>query len=336
MSDDGVTRLPVTATDAGTRLDRFCAARMEGLSRSQAQKLNSLGGIDVDGERRPDSYHLSEGEEVAAQPSLLDPPGFDEAGSPTPQDIDIPVVFEDDHLAVVNKPAGMVVHPAHGNWDGTLVNALLGRGTTLAPLGAPQRPGIVHRLDRDTSGVMVVARTDDAYHALQQALRDGRFEKTYHSITMGHAGAPHRMIEAPIGRHPARRQEMAVVPSGKPARSELFVVDSYSHFEYSRVVTHTGRTHQIRVHLAHIGNPVLGDPVYGGRKLRGSVSHGRLRTAFAALMKLLPRHALHASTLAFPHPVTGRRMTFTTALPEDMRLALEMLHREDRTKEVSG
>jgi 23S rRNA pseudouridine1911/1915/1917 synthase len=312
MSDEGVAHLRVDAADAGTRLDRFCAARLEGLSRSQAQKLNALGGINVDGRVRPDSYQLCEGEAVTAQPSLLEPPGFDEAG------------------------VGIVVHPAHGNWDGTLVNALLGRGTTLAALGWPQRPGIVHRLDRDTSGVMVVARTDDAYHSLQAALRDGRFEKTYHTIVMGHAGQARTEIDAPVGRHPSRRQEMAVVPTGKPARSELFVVDSYRHFEYSRVVTHTGRTHQIRVHLAHIGNPVLGDPVYGGRKLRGAASSGRLRTAFAALLKVLPRHALHASTLAFPHPVTGRRMTFTTALPEDMRLALEMLHREDRAKEVSG
>jgi 23S rRNA pseudouridine1911/1915/1917 synthase len=336
MSDEGVAHLRVDAADAGTRLDRFCAARLEGLSRSQAQKLNALGGINVDGRVRPDSYQLCEGEAVTAQPSLLEPPGFDEAGSPEPQDIDIAVVFEDEHVVVVNKPVGMVVHPAHGNWDGTLVNALLGRGTTLAALGWPQRPGIVHRLDRDTSGVMVVARTDDAYHSLQAALRDGRFEKTYHTIVMGHAGQARTEIDAPVGRHPSRRQEMAVVPTGKPARSELFVVDSYRHFEYSRVVTHTGRTHQIRVHLAHIGNPVLGDPVYGGRKLRGAASSGRLRTAFAALLKVLPRHALHASTLAFPHPVTGRRMTFTTALPEDMRLALEMLHREDRAKEVSG
>jgi len=336
MSGRDLTRLSVDETDAGTRLDRFCAARVDGLSRSQAQKLNALGGITVDGRSRPDSYALCDGEEVVVRPALLEPPGFDEGGSPEPQDIPIAIVFEDAHLVVVNKPVGMVVHPAHGNWDGTLVNALLGKGVTLAALGWPQRPGIVHRLDRDTSGVMVVARTDDAYRALQAALRDGSFEKTYHTLTVGHAGTRRLEIDAPVGRHPIRRQEMAVVPGGKPARSELFVVDSYRHFEYSRVVTHTGRTHQIRVHLAHIGVPVLGDSVYGGRRLRGAVSNGRLRSAFAALMKLLPRHALHASTLAFPHPVTGRRMKFTTALPDDMRAALETLYREDRAKEVTG
>ncbi|MCH7549094.1 MAG: hypothetical protein IH969_06110 [Candidatus Krumholzibacteriota bacterium] len=208
---------------------------------------------------------------------------------------------------------------------------------TLSVLGLPERPGVVHRLDKDTSGLLVVARTDDAYHHLTGEFKAHRVHKEYHAITIGHLGTREVVVEAPIARHPVKRQQMAVVErTGRPARSDLFVVDSYGHFDYIRVTTCTGRTHQIRVHLAHSGHPILGDPVYGGRGFKGRTANVRLKTTFDRLLKNLTRHALHASELSFSHPGTGEKITFRTALPEDMRAALEVLQREDRTKEVIG
>lgn len=334
MNDSTTISLTVGPQDEGQRLDRFCAAQVDELSRNQIQTLNTLGGIAVDGRARPDSYLVSTGEAIVLEPSLLQPPGF-EAGLPVAQDIPVSIVYRDDHIVVVNKPAGMVTHPAHGNWDGTLVNALFGAGVTLSALGSPERPGVVHRLDKDTSGLIVLARTDAAYHGLAEAIKFGEVDKAYHAIAWGSLSSRTLMVDAPIARHPARRQQMAVVETtGKPARSELFVVDRYRHFDYIRVTIFTGRTHQIRVHLSHIGHPVLGDAVYGGRKGRARASSTESKVIIEKLVKLLPRQALHASRLSFDHPVSGERMAFQTALPQDMRLALETMQREHRTKEV--
>jgi 23S rRNA pseudouridine1911/1915/1917 synthase len=334
MEENQPITLVVRPEDEGERLDRFCAARVDSLSRSQVQTINDKGGLTVDGRRRPASHSVVAGESVVVDPAALIPPGF-ESGGPVAQAIPVPVVFEDDDVVVVNKPCGMVTHPAHGNWDGTLVNALLGRGTRLASLGGPERPGVVHRLDKDTSGVIVVAKTDEAYRGLAAALSAGRVDKTYHAISWGGLAQRRTAIDAPIARHPVKRQQMAVVEgAGKEARTEVFVVDRYRHFDYIRVTTFTGRTHQIRVHLSHIGHPLLGDSVYGGRRRRARASSAGSKTFIDNLMKLLPRHALHASRLSFEHPATGRWMTFQTALPEDMRTVLEAIHREHRTKEV--
>jgi 23S rRNA pseudouridine1911/1915/1917 synthase len=326
--------ITVSPEDDGLRLDRFCAAKGRGLSRNQAQILNEKGGVTVDGQRRADSYAVSSGQVVEIRTGLLAPPGFD-AGRPVAEDIAVPVVYEDDDIVVVNKPAGLVVHPAHGNWQGTLVNALLGRGTDLSTLGSPERPGVVHRLDKDTSGIMVLARTDAAYRGLATALKRHRVGKVYHAIVWGNLPLERVLVDAPIGRDPVKRQQMAVVErGGKPARTELFVVDRYTHFDYIRVTTFTGRTHQIRVHLTHIGHPLLGDPVYGGRRRKARASSTGSRVTIDRLLKLLGRHALHASSLSFEHPVTGATMTFASALPSDMQSALEILHRDERTKEV--
>jgi len=276
---------------------------------------------------------LGEGDRVEVDPAAVVSKEPREP-APAPQDIDIPVVYEDDTLVVVNKPAGMVVHPAHGNWDGTLVNALLGRGTALAGMGGRDRPGVVHRLDKDTSGVMVLAKSDAAYRALAADIKERRFDKTYHAIVFGNVRARRVTVEEPVARHPVHRQKMAVVAGGRPAATEVFVVDTYYHFDYIRATTRTGRTHQIRVHLAHIDNPLLGDAVYGGRRQRIRTRRERSRETIERLLKTMRRHALHASVLSFIHPETGGRMTFTTALPADMRLALEILYREDRAKEV--
>ncbi len=315
---------------AGERLDRFCSARFPEFSRTQVQALNAAGGVRVDERARPDSYTLSAGETVTIDPSLLPRPRAESA--PAPQSLPVSVVFEDAAIVVVNTAPGVVVHPAHGNWDGTLVNALLGRGTALSSIGG-DRPGVVHRLDKDTSGLIVLAKTDRAHRALSAAIKQHEFEKTYHAIVVGNVRTRTVSIDAPIARHPVQRQKMAVAKSGgRPARTDVFVVDTYFHFDYIRVTTQTGRTHQIRVHMAHVGNPLLGDAVYGGRKLRAGKGAGR--ATIERIVKQMTRHALHASRLSFAHPETGDRVTFTTALAPDMRFVLEAIYREDRAKEV--
>jgi len=330
MENQKTESFSIEAGEAGTRLDRVCAARLNTLSRNQIQSLNREGAITIGGRRRPDSYAVREGERVEI---VL--PEKNGGEIPRGEDIPLPVVFEDDYVIVVNKPAGLVVHPAHGNWSGTLVNALIGRGTRLPAMRGSHRPGIVHRLDKDTSGLMVVAKTDEAFLELTKTIKNGDLHKEYHGIVVGNLGKPRLTVDLPIGRHPTKRQRMAVTPgAGKEALTELFVVDSYEHFDYIRVTTFTGRTHQIRVHLSHLAHPLLGDAVYGGRKKRGKSSSPQHRATFEKLKKILSRHALHASKLRFQHPVTNLEMVFSSALPHDMQNALEVIYREDRIKEV--
>jgi 23S rRNA pseudouridine1911/1915/1917 synthase len=325
----------VEESEEGMRLDRLCAARHPNLSRNQIQVLNENGGVTVDGRVRPDSYQVRAGENVEMRAAELHSRGWDPETVPVPEAIPIVIVHEDDDVVVVNKPAGMVVHPAHGNTGGTLVNALLGRGIKLAGLGGTSRPGIVHRLDKDTSGLMVVAKTNAAYAALVTMLKDRKVLKEYHAIVRGNIGRERMTIDAPVGRHPTHRQKMAVrATAGREALSQLFVVDSYKHFDYIRVAIYTGRTHQIRVHMSHVKHPLLGDQVYGGRPRKGHAQGPKEKVTGDRLSRLIKRHALHASRLAFERPGGGGVLTFQSALPDDMRLALETLYREDRFKEV--
>jgi 23S rRNA pseudouridine1911/1915/1917 synthase len=309
------------------RLDVYCASHLDALSRNQIQKLNRAGEIAVDDARRPDHYALRAGEVVRVRLPERVP-----RTTPTPQDIPLRITYEDEHLVIVNKDAGVVVHPAHGNPDGTVVNALLGRGSELSWLGGSERPGVVHRLDKGTSGLLIVAKTDLAFRGLTAQIKERRFEKTYHAIVWGNLGAKTRTIDAPIVRHPVHRQKMSIARrGGRASFTEVFVVDSFDYFDYVRVTTVTGRTHQIRVHLEHISHPVLGDAVYGGHRKRDLPSNARARGRFAALLKIMQRPSLHASRLSFEHPATGDRLSFRTTLPADMSLALETLHQADRT-----
>jgi 23S rRNA pseudouridine1911/1915/1917 synthase len=243
-----------------------------------------------------------------------------------PAAIPLTVVFEDEHLAVIDKPAGLVVHPAPGHWDDTLVNALVARGTTLSG-GAEGRPGIVHRLDRDTSGLMVVAKTDLAHRRLGAAIAARRVRRTYAALAWGHLDASPTVIEAPLARHPTDRKRMAVTSAGRTARTDAFVAGRFGVADLLRLELHTGRTHQIRVHLEHIGHPIVGDPVYAGGGSR-RIS-GPARKAAEALERATPRQALHAAALAFRHPASGAALEFHAEWPADLRAALVAVGAEE-------
>jgi 23S rRNA pseudouridine1911/1915/1917 synthase len=302
------------------RLDRFLADQL-GLSRTQAARLVANRAVEVDGKPARASRVLARGERVTVRFPEHEPPR-----TLQPAAIPLTVVFEDEHLAVIDKPAGLVVHPAPGHWDDTLVNALVARGTTLSG-GAEGRPGIVHRLDRGTSGLMVVAKTDLAHRRLGAAIAARRVHRTYAALAWGHLDASPTVIEAPVARHPQDRKRMAILPGGRLARTDAFVVARFGVADLLRLELHSGRTHQIRVHLEHLGHPVIGDPVYGGGGSR-RIS-GPPRRAAEALERATPRQALHAAALAFRHPATGEPLEFHSDWPADLRPALVALGGED-------
>ncbi len=294
------------------RLDRFLAQQLS-LSRTQAARLIARGAVHVNGVAGRASRPLLRGDRVDVRFPPADPPR-----PITPHPIPLAVVFEDEHLLVLDKPAGLVVHPAPGHREGTLVNALVARGIPLAG-GPVDRPGIVHRLDRDTSGLIIVAKTEDAHRRLARAIALRRIERHYAALVWGHVPAPLE-IDAPIARHPRDRQRMAVVATGRAARSTVEPVARFAACDLVRVRLATGRTHQIRVHLAHVGHPVVGDPVYGGGGSRRVT--GAQRPEAEALERLAPRQALHAAHLAFAHPATRVWLTLRAEWPDDLRGAL--------------
>jgi 23S rRNA pseudouridine1911/1915/1917 synthase len=297
-------------TGTTERLDRFLADQL-GLSRTQAARLVADRAVEIDGRPARASRLLSRGERVTVRIPDHQPPR-----TLQPAAIPLTVVYEDEHLAVIDKPAGLVVHPAPGHWDDTLVNALVARGTTLSG-GAEGRPGIVHRLDRDTSGLMVVAKTDLAHRRLGAAIAARRVRRTYAALAWGHLDASPTILDAPMARHPQDRKRMAVTPAGRAARTDAYVVARFEVADLLRLELHTGRTHQIRLHLEHAGHPIVGDPVYGGGGSR-RVS-GAARRQAERLESVTPRQALHAAALAFRHPATGESVEFRSEWPLDLR-----------------
>jgi 23S rRNA pseudouridine1911/1915/1917 synthase len=295
------------------RLDRFLADQLR-LSRTQAARLVADKAVTVDGKPARASRTLIRGERLTVRFPEHQPPR-----TLRPASIPLAVVYEDEHLAVIDKPAGLVVHPAPGHWDDTLVNALVARGTTLAG-GAEGRPGVVHRLDRHTSGLMVVAKTDLAHRRLGAAIAARRVRRTYAALAWGHLGASPTVIEAPIARHPVDRKRMAISPQGRRSRTDAHLVARFALVDLLRLELHSGRTHQIRVHLEHIGHPIVGDPVYAGGGSR-RVS-GAARRDAEALERATPRQALHAAGLAFRHPATGEPLEFRAEWPADLGPAL--------------
>lgn len=285
------------------RLDLFVAGSLD-LSRNQAATLIAQGHVLVDGRREKASYRAREGEKVTVE--IPEPKGIQVEG----EDIPLDIVHEDDDILVVNKPAGMVVHPAPGNWTGTLVNALKGRGGPLSEAPEEGREGIVHRLDKETSGLLLVAKTDRAHRLLGAALQARKIVRRYAALSWGHLNEERLTIEQPIARDPRDRKRMAVVNTGRPARTDLTRLARFDSADLLRAHLFTGRTHQIRVHLASIGHPVVGDDTYGG-------GGGR------RLVNLPPRrHFLHAAWLVFRHPVTGETIDLRAPLPEDLHRAL--------------
>ena len=295
------------------RLDRFLADQL-GLSRTQAALLIADKLVSVAGQTARASRLLSRGEQVLVRVPIEQPPR-----TLQPRAIPLTIVFEDEHLAVLNKPAGLVVHPAPGHWDDTLVNALVARGTTLSG-GAEGRPGIVHRLDRDTSGLMIVAKTDLAHRRLGAAIAARRVRRTYAALAWGHLDGRTLRIDEPIGRHPTDRKRMVVSAKGRTARTDASLVARFESVDLLRLELHTGRTHQIRVHLQHVGHPIVGDPVYGGGGSRRISGVQRQRAELIA--RAAPRQALHAAALAFRHPVSGAPLEFHSEWPDDLRSTL--------------
>ena len=305
---------------AGDRADRFLAAAIGSLSRSRVKALIEAGCASRDGLALTTP---SEAIRVGARYALEIPPP--DTATPLPQSIPLTILFEDRHLIVLDKAAGLVVHPAPGNLDGTLVNALLAHaGDDLPGIGGEKRPGIVHRLDKDTSGVMVVAKSEVAHHALSRLFAERDLDREYLALAWGLPGPTSGLIEGAIGRHPIDRKRMAVVTRGGKAAATRYAVERSWGAAVSlvRLRLMTGRTHQIRVHLAQIGHPVVGDPVY----LRRTPGAARLLTqSVREVLLAFPRQALHAATLGFRHPVTGALMRFETSLPPDMTALVTLL-----------
>ncbi len=295
------------------RIDSFLAERTE-LSRTRIQQLIERGHVRVDGSTVPKRFRVKPGQTI----TLTVPPP--EPVDLAAQDLPLDIVYEDTSIAVVNKAAGMVVHPAPGHREGTLVNALLFHLNDLSGVGGRLRPGIVHRLDRYTSGLLVIAKTDQAHHTLQDALKARHVRRTYLAACWGHLDPAERTIEAPIGRHPNDRIRMAVNAKGRAATTHVRVVERWLAAELVQVRLDTGRTHQIRVHLLHIGHPVAGDSVYGVGWYRGMSGTGRPWAK--EFLAQVPRQFLHASELSFDHPTTGDKLSFSSDLPSDLAASL--------------
>jgi 23S rRNA pseudouridine1911/1915/1917 synthase len=304
---EGAAGAPTTheliAPDDAPRLDVLVAAHLA-LSRNQAATLIANGRVTIDGRREKASYRARAGERIAV--SIPAPA----ARVVLAEAIPLAVRYEDDDVLVVDKPAGMVVHPAPGNWSGTLVNALKGRGAPLANASAEGREGIVHRLDKETSGLLLVAKTDRAHRVLGAELQARRIVRRYATLAWGHLGEDRITVDKPIARDPRDRKRMAIVSKGRPARTDFTRLARFDSADLLRAHLYTGRTHQIRVHLAAIGHPVVGDDTYGG-------GGGR------RLVQLPPRrHFLHAAWLQFRHLVSGKEIDIRSPLPEDLRRAL--------------
>jgi len=304
------------------RIDKFLTNQIENASRSKIEKLIESGLVLVNGQTVKPSHRISPGERIIVKIPKEPRPELE------PEPIPLEIVYEDDYLLVVNKPAGMVTHPGHGNYTGTLVNALLYHCSRLSRVnvsGGEVRPGIVHRLDKDTSGLLVVAKDDETHRDLARQFFHKTVDREYWAIVWGHFNSNRGVIDAELGRSKSDRKKFAVVRGGKPAVTEYEVLEKFDFLSLVKLKLKTGRTHQIRVHLAHIGHPVFGDPTYGGRRIAWGGIDRKKKLFVDELLKVMPRQALHAKTLGFIHPARNEFMKFDSELPEDMKKLLEIL-----------
>lgn len=317
--------LTVSPDESARRLDAFLADKSPDVTRSMFQKLIEDGCVTVNGGREKASYKVRAGDIVSY--SVPAP----RSAHAQPEEIPLDVLYEDDDLIVINKAKGMVVHPAPGSREGTLVNALLAHCRGLASVGGVERPGIVHRLDKDTSGVMVVAKNDRACQSLQKQIQARTAERRYLALVWGDPSWTDAVVDAPIGRHPVDRKKMAVIESAghrsRTAVTELRVLERYGPMTLIEAGLQTGRTHQVRVHTAYARHPVVGDPVYSGHRRLESGDREFVSEA-NRLIGALRGQALHAVRLSFDHPGTGERMEFTAPMPPDMEALVGYLRRE--------
>ncbi len=303
---DSIYDFQITSEHAGERIDRVLSLLMEDVSRSYIQKLIEDGRVSVDGKPM-----LSKKQKLEVGSTVLISVPQAVPCEAAPEDIDLDIVYEDEDIIVVNKPRGMVVHPAAGNLSGTLVNGLLHHCGSMSVLNGLDRPGIVHRIDKDTTGLLVAAKSTQAHMVLSEMVAAHRITRIYNALVYGNFKEPEGTVDAPLGRDPGNRLKMAIVPGGKRAVTHYKVLEEYKGFSELQCMLETGRTHQIRVHLTSIGHPLVGDPVYGS-----SANTARARGQM-----------LHARTLIFEHPVSHQYMEFNAPLPEDYLQTREKLRR---------
>ena len=296
----------VEENDAGKRIDSFLAECIDDITRNAVQRLIEDSNVSINGKVPSKNYKLKTGDTITV---VIPDPKLPEA---RPENIPIEIIYEDDDLLVVNKPKGMVVHPAPGNYEGTLVNALLYYcGDRLSGINGVLRPGIIHRIDKDTSGLLIVAKNDNSHRLLAEQIKEHSFTRKYRAVVYGNLKDDEGTVNAPIGRHPADRKKMTVtLKNSREAVTHYKVLKRYQGFTYVELTLETGRTHQIRVHMSSIGHPVAGDPVYGPKKVITS----------------LGGQCLHAFYISFVHPVTGETLSFSSELPDYFTKFLDSLH----------